>query len=123
MDSGMTPEQLLALAKTVLQPTVIVSVAGILISLITSYWPGFREWYAALTPTKKSLGQFFAITFICLMIGVLTWTGLMLLIPVGWPGILLLIFIWISALKANTTAYQLSPQVQSVIDVKARTKA
>ena len=97
---------------------LVVSLAAILISLIASYIPGFREWWAGLEDVVKQLGMLISITLICLGVGVLSWTGVWLLIPAGKDGIVWLVIIWIQALVANQGAYKFSPQLSVVRAIK-----
>jgi hypothetical protein len=98
---------------------VVISAAAVLLSLLANYIPKFNLWWAALDSAKKQLGMLFSITFICLVVGTLTWTGVWLLIPVGADGVVVLVFMWIQALIVNQTAYKYSPQLRQVMRTKA----
>ena len=123
MNGSLTYEQIVEIAKNVLQAPVLLAVAGALISFLTSYIPGFREWYAAKTATEKALGQLIAVTVVTLLVGILSWTRILVIVPDGVPGIVILIFSWGNALFANQTTYKMTTQPKSVLAIKERAKS
>lgn len=116
----MTEEQLVALLVTVLQPTVLLSIAGGILSVITSYVYGFREWYAALPPETKGLGQVFMCTVVVVIVGILSWTRILQVVPADKLGFFTLVISWIGAIVSNQTVYQVtkSNQVSRVMVIK-----
>lgn len=118
MDAKLLEE----LIKTILTPPVLLAVMGGIISLMSSYIPRFREWYASLVFEQKALTQLGIITSIVLLSGVLSWTGVIMIVPVGTAGILILVFSWIAAVIANQATYALSKPVPSVIVIKDKQK-
>jgi hypothetical protein len=114
----VTYEQFLAMARTILQPAVLLSVAGALLSLIASYWPGLNEWFAGQGEKFKPLCMLAVITVIAVLVGVLSFTNILPLIPATGEGLWLLGFSWIMALVSNQTTYKLSPQTAVVRAVK-----
>lgn len=116
----MTAEQVLEMIRTILQPTVLLTVVGSVISLLTSYVPGFREWYAALPDVNKKLGQGLMVTIVTAGVGIVSFTGVLAVVPADLSGALILVFAWYSALNANQTTYKLSPQRVNVLAIKDR---
>ena len=115
---NMNYETLVALLATLLQPAVLINAASIFLSLICSYVPVWRDKWAAKDSDFQRLAMLIAITGIVVLVGVLSFTGLVILVPPGMPGIMLLIFTWLSALWTNQTTYKLSPQVESVKTIR-----
>lgn len=105
--------------KNILDPTVMLNVVGVIISLLTSYLPGFREWYAALKPVEKGLGQVIAITIVVVAVGIVSWTGFVKVVSPGNDGLTTLVLGWIYAVIANQVTYQLSPQIEQVKEIKS----
>ena len=87
---------------------LFVAVATALLSLVASFVPGVDVWWAKLTGVQKRLGLLIAITLVTLATGVLTWTGVWLLIPAGKLGILWLAVYWVEALMASQSTYTAS---------------
>lgn len=114
----MSEEQMLELAKQILIPNFMLNVVGVIISLCTSYIPGFREKYAAMKPVEKSLGQLIIVSIVVLLVGILSWTKVLMIVPNTTFGALLLGASWVSALVVNQTTYQFSTPTASVLLVK-----
>jgi hypothetical protein len=114
----MTVAELLAVVRTIVQPIIILKTMGGAISLATSYIPGFREKYAALTPVQKSFGQGAFITIVTLLVGVFSWTHILPIVPDDITGIALLAVSWYGAMDTNQTIYNMSTQVPSVLLIK-----
>lgn len=111
---GMSYETLLALLATILQPAVLLNAASIFLSLICSYVPNWRDKWAAKDESFQRLAMLITVTAIVVLAGVLSFTGVVAIVPFGKAGIMLLIFSWLSALWTNQTTYKFSPQVDSV---------
>lgn len=103
----------------ILQPTIMLNLIGIAISLMTSYIPGFREWYATRTSAEKGLGQVIAITLVVVVCGILSWTKIVAIVTPDYMGFVTLAGAWFSALTTNQATYMLSPKVESVKMVEA----
>jgi hypothetical protein len=101
----MTENQIVELVKQILQPPVLLAVAGAVLSLCAFYIPKFKEWYAALSTVQKSLSMFITITGLCVLVGVSSWTGFIVIVDPNKGGIIVLLFSWISALVSNQTTY------------------
>jgi uncharacterized membrane protein len=105
---------------TVLTSTLLLAAWAVILSLACNYIPGLNTAYAALDSGVKAMIQGIGITVVALICGVLSWTGVMVFLPPGEDGILLLIFQWVIALQSNQTAYQLFKAPQSVLIIKAQ---
>jgi hypothetical protein len=116
---AVTPEQLSELLKTLLQPAALLNVAAAALSLIASYVPVWREKWAAKDPTFKSLGMLGAVTGLAVIIGVLSFTKVVAIVTPDSTGLILLVISWGTALWTNSTTYQYSPPVASVVVAKA----
>ena len=101
----MNESQIVELVKQILQPPVLLGVAGALISLIAFYVPKFKDWYAALSTTQKSLSMFTTITALCVLVGISSWTGFIVIVDPNKGGVIVLLFSWISALVSNQTTF------------------
>jgi hypothetical protein len=94
-----------------MSPETLASLAGILLSLLFSYIPGFATWYDPLSPNLKRL--------IMLALLALVSGGSFALACANWPdvsatcdqaGAIDLTRAFIAAMIANQTAYALSPK-------------
>jgi multisubunit Na+/H+ antiporter MnhG subunit len=104
---------------TVLTSTLLLAAWAVVMSLGCMYIPGLNTAYAALDSGTKAMIQGIGITVVALICGVLSWTGVMVFLPAGRDGILLLIFQWVIALQSNQATYQLFKLPQSVVRIKA----
>jgi hypothetical protein len=100
----------------------VSSAAGTLLSLLASYFPGFREKFASWEPARKQLCMLLAIVVVTGVIALLSWT-------VQWPikdmtsgGASRLIVIFIETVVANQAVYGLTPQTKTVRDLKLKAK-
>ena len=118
----MTEDQIIELAKTLLTAPILLGVVGGIISLLTSYWPGFREKYAALDPVQKAAGQFGLITAVVLAIALVSFTRLIAVVPPNLVGGLVLALSWLTAVWTNQSTFTASPPVASVVVIKAEQK-
>jgi hypothetical protein len=100
---------------------IVLNLLAVITSLLCNYFPGLREWFAAKDGANKALFQIIVVTVICLLAGILTWTGVWLLIPAGRDGVLILFVIWGTSLMSNQTTYSYTRKSlpPSVIAVKA----
>lgn len=95
------------------------ALAGVLLSLVMSYFPGLREWFAAKDSATKSL----------VMLGLLALVAVGSLlykcnlgvecITANWQGYATALF---AAAVANQTTYALSPATKSVKAAKTASK-
>lgn len=89
---------------------MIVAIAGVVLSLLFSYIPGLRVWFAGLVSEKKQLimlgllvlvsGGFFALGCFDILA-----TG----ITCDKPGVISLVFMLISGIVANQATYLITP--------------
>jgi hypothetical protein len=116
----MTEKDILEVVKVILQPTMLLSFTGLLVSLLTSYIPGFREWYAVLKPVQKALGQVVIITVIIICVGILSFTKVLAIVPANTLGVMLLVISWFSTIVTNQTTYLITKNatVTSVLEAK-----
>jgi len=98
----------------------LIAAWGVILSLGCNYIPGLREKYAVMDSGIKAMIQGIGITVVALICGVLSWTGIIVFLPPGKDGILLLILQWVLALQSNQTVYKLTVPPQSVRMAKAR---
>lgn len=98
---------------------LVINLLSVLLSLFTTYWPGFRETYAAWDSTHKAGFQAIIITAIVVLAAILTFTNIWLLVAPDRNGVLLLIVMWGTALWSNQTAYGMFTPPQSVQIAKA----
>lgn len=103
----MTEEKIVELIKQILQSPVLLAVAGAVISLLAAYVPGFREWFAALKPNQQAFGMFITITGLTVLIGIVSWTGFIVIVEPTKGGLIVLIFSWLSGLWTNQGTYPL----------------
>jgi hypothetical protein len=115
----LTPEQLAEFGKTVLVPGGMIQAAAILLSLIVSYVPGWREKWAAKDPQFKSLAMLGGVTAISLIIALVSFTGIIPIVPATLGGGITIVASWFLSLITNNTTYQYSPPVASVVVAKA----
>lgn len=103
----MNEEQIVEIIKQILQAPVLIGVAGAVLSMLAAYFPGFREWYASLSPSKQAFGMFITITVLCILVGVSSWTGFIVIVDPNKGGLIVLIFSWLAGLWANQSTYPL----------------
>jgi hypothetical protein len=104
----MTEDQIVDLVKQILQAPVLMGAAGALISLLATYLPGFREWFAALSSSHKALGMWVAITVLTILVGVSSWTKFVVIVTPDKSGAIVLIFTYFTTLIANQSTYTLT---------------
>jgi hypothetical protein len=98
---------------------LIINLMAVILSLVSTYFPGFREIYAAWDSAHKALFQLYIVTGIVLVAALLTFTKVLVLVTPDVNGVLLLIVMWGTALYSNQTTYGYSQPPQSVLDAKA----
>lgn len=103
--STPTEDTLIQLLIQILQPTIMINAASVAISLCATYIPNFRDMWESLKPDNKAFWMFVAVTGICLIVGAVSWSGFLILLPPGKVGVLTLLISWISALIANQGTY------------------
>ena len=119
----MTYEQIVDALKQLLSGPALMNFAAIVLSLVASYVPGWREKWAAKDPTFKSLGMLLSITGLAIVIGVVSFTKFILIVPADSTGVVVLIVSWGTALWTNATTYTYSPQLPTVLAIKAAAKS
>lgn len=99
---------------------VLVGIAGVVLSLLFSYIPGLRVWYAALVSEKK---QLLMLGLLVLVTGAIYALGCYGVIDTGIAcdknGVVSLAMMLITGLVSNQAAYMISPQPNDVIEAKA----
>ena len=85
-------------------------VAGILLSVLASYLPGFKAWFGGLEPTYKRLVMLGAILVVSGAIFGISCTGLEGWVSCDVPGAWIMIKIFILTLVANQAAFLISPK-------------
>lgn len=98
---------------------LLVNLAGIILSLISTYVPGWREKFAAWTSEKKSLFMLIVMAAVTVVIGLLSWSGIWVLIPATKEGLLFLFITFGTAMVTNQATYTISPQPKKVKEIKA----
>lgn len=98
---------------------LIVSIAGIVLSLLFSYIPGLRTWYAALITETKQLIMLGLLILVTAAIYALGCYGILDTgIVCGKEGIIALVQMLVYGLVSNQAAYLISPQANDVLIAK-----
>lgn len=95
-------------------PDIVVSSAGILLSLLFSYVPGFASWYQPLDNTWKRVIMLGFLLLICggaLGLVCLGWMTFGELVVCTRDGAFYMVKVFVLALIANQATYQISPKV------------
>ena len=98
---------------------ILVSIAGVVLSLLFSYIPGLRVWFASLVSEKKQL----------IMLGMLVLVtagafglGCAGVLDIGLPcdkgGVISIVRLLILAVIANQSTYLISPRTNDVVIAK-----
>ena len=99
---------------------MLVGVAGVVLSLLFSYIPGLRVWYAAL---KSEFKQLLMLGLLIVVSGAIFALGCYDILSTGIAcdkyGAISLVWMFIAALVANQATYAISPQPNDVIEAKA----
>ena len=89
---------------------MIVAIAGVVLSLLFSYIPGLRVWYAGLVSEKK---QLIMLGLLALVSGGIFALGRFDILEVSVtcdkPGAISLIFMLVSGIVANQATYLITP--------------
>ena len=98
---------------------MLVGIAGVVLSLLFSYIPGLRTWYAALITETKQLVM---LGLLVLVSGAIFALGCYDILSTGIAcdkyGIIALVQMLIVGLVSNQAAYLISPQTNDVIEAK-----
>lgn len=84
--------------------------AGIVVSLIFAYVPGFRQWYAALDPDRKRVVMLAALAAVAVGVFVLGCANLSGAVACSQAGGIGLVRAFIAAAIANQATYLLAPK-------------
>ena len=98
---------------------LIVSIAGVVLSLLFSYIPGLRTWFAALVAETKQLIMLGLLVLVTGAIYALGCYGILDTgIACGKEGVVSLVFMLIAGVVSNQAAYLISPQTNDVVIAK-----
>jgi len=105
-------------------PEVISSTAGLIISLLFSYFPKLNTWYAGKSEDFKKLSMLVLMLAVSAGAYGLACAGLLtqlfgITLECSQQGIIHLIQSFFLAMTANQAIYRLTPQTNSVKEVKA----
>ena len=89
---------------------LLAGAAGVLMSLIASYVPGVREWFAALEATRKRLVMLGALAAVAVLSTVLSCAGVLSVVECNQGGVVALVTNFLAALVANQSTYLVSPK-------------
>ncbi len=92
---------------------LLASVVGVLLSLLFSYVPGFRQWFEQFNPDQKRLAMLVMLLAVALSVFGLSCSGLYSWVTCDQAGALGLVSAFVAALIANQAAFLVSPKVQS----------
>jgi len=100
-------------------PEMLVGVSGVVLSLLFSYIPGLRVWYAGLVSETKQLIMLGLILVISGAVFVLGCNGILATnIQCDKSGIVSFVFIVITAIISNQATYSITPQTKDVLVAK-----
>lgn len=94
-----------------LSADLLAGLAGIVLSLIASYLPGFAPWFAKLQADQKRLVMLGALVVVSVAVFVLSCAGILDMISCNKDGALLVLRAFIIAMVSGQSAYLLSPGV------------
>jgi hypothetical protein len=94
-------------------PETLSSFAGILLSLLFSYVPGFEPWYAKLDGTYKRLVMLAALVLVTGTVFALGCANLVEGIACTQKGVIQFLQMLVFALIANQSTYLISPEKPS----------
>ena len=98
---------------------LLVSLAGIVLSLLFSYIPGLRVWFAALTSEKK---QLIMLGLLVLVTGGVFGLGCAGILDIGLAcdkgGVIAIVKLLVAGIIANQATYLISPQTDDVVIAK-----
>lgn len=90
---------------------LLAGLAGILLSLIASYAPGFAPWFAKLASDQKRLVMLGALVAVSIAVFVLSCAGILDMVTCNKEGGLTIVRAFIIAMVSNQSTYQISPGV------------
>ena len=109
-----------------MSPQALAAIAATIISLLFSYVPGFKTWYAPLSPTLKRLLMLAAVNLAAAGAFGLACAGwgdqLNINLTCDYPGALGLLQSLIAALAANQATFLISPKPASKREPTSRDK-
>jgi hypothetical protein len=98
---------------------MLVGIAGVVLSLLFSYIPGLRTWYAALITETKQLIMLGLLVLVTTAIFVLGCYGILSTgIACDKSGAIALVQMLIVGIVSNQAAYLISPQANDVVIAK-----
>lgn len=112
----------LELLKGAVQLAVLMDVVATVLSLVCSYFPGFRVWFAGQDAAYKARFQVLGLLGLVILIGAVSFTKVLPLVPADWNGVIVLVVILYQGVKAGQAVYALTSgsQKADVIAAKAQ---
>lgn len=102
-------------------PELLAGISGVVLSLLFSYIPGLRTWFAALAAETKQLIMLLLLLLISIVIYGLGCYGVLQTdIACDKSGIMTLVSIFISSVIANQGTHKITPEPIDVRAVKRR---
>lgn len=98
---------------------MLVAVAGVVLSLLFSYIPGLRTWYAGLVSETKRLimlGLLLVVTAAIFALG--CYNLISIDIACNQDGLLKLVGLFVAGIVANQGTYLITPQTNDVVIAK-----
>lgn len=92
-----------------LTETVLASIAGILLSLAFSYFPGLSDWFARQDANKKRLVVLTSLVVAAVAVFVLSCASLAIYVSCDKAGAWTLVGLLFNAIVANQATYLLTP--------------
>jgi len=100
-------------------PEMLVGVSGVVLSLLFSYIPGLRVWFAGLVTETKQLIMLGLILVISSAVFVLGCNGILVTnLVCDKSGIVSFVYIVVTAIITNQATYAISPQTNDVAIAK-----
>jgi len=99
--------------ETITEAT-LSSALGVAVSLLFSYVPGLRTWYAAKEEDYKKLFMLVVLAALSLGIVLISCFDLVPLIACSKAGIIDFVVVFVSALIGNQATYPISPKATDV---------
>lgn len=97
----------------VLTPELLSMLAGALLSLLFSYAPGVRDWWAQRTAETKSLVMLGLLLLVSVGVVSASCGGLIAVVVCSQNGVLQVVWTFVLSLMANQSTYKISPQLKS----------
>lgn len=105
--------------KQFISASALMNFIATILSLACTYLPRFRVWYASKSEGFKALFQVAILAGLVVLVGVVSFTGVLVLVAPDWNGIIALVLILFQAITANQAVYKLSSQPVDVKEAKA----